>query len=101
MKKQYEEKVKDMKEKRKVKVEAGEDIDIEYKHYPNIVGPRSKYTGLPIWVGKTEATANGTTVNAYCWLKEPYTYSRGRVVTTGRLLKQFGLSTSLAEQVEE
>jgi len=100
MKKTYEEKLKDKEETRTVKAGKAK-VEIAYKHQPNVVGPRSKYTGLPIWVGKTEANANGITVVAFCWLNEPYTYDRGRIVTTGRLMKELGLPTSLAEQVKD
>lgn len=101
----YEEVLKDLKEKRTVKTEDGKEVEVQYEHKPNVV-KRSFETGLPIWVGKTIARGNldgGTEieVEAKCWLKEPYTYSRGRVVSTGRLLKQFKLPTKLADQVKE
>jgi len=101
----YKEYIEDKKEKRKIETPEGV-LEIEYQHYPNLVGRRSKYNGLPIWVGKTHAKAShngGTTVEteAKCWLKEPFTYSRARVVSTGRLLKQLNLPTSLAEKVKD
>jgi hypothetical protein len=104
-KKVYKENIKDATETRTVKTEKG-DVKITYEHTPNVVGKRSKYTGLPIWIGTTKASGSlngGTQVEteAKCWLKEPFTYQRGRVVTTGRLLKELGLPTSLAEQVKD
>lgn len=98
-------KLEDKTEARTVKLDDGRELTVTYLHRPNVVGDRSAYTGLPIWVGETVAKANldgGTEIEtvAYCWLKEPYTYSRGRVVSTGRLLKELHLSTSLAEQVK-
>lgn len=100
----YKEYLRDKEEKRKIETPDGV-LEIKYQHYPNRVGRRSAYNGLPIWVGKTHAIASidgGTTVEteAKCWLKEPFTYSRARVVSTGRLLKQLNLPTSLAEQVK-
>jgi len=98
-------------EERDIKLESGKKLTIKYTHQPNIVGPRSKYTGLPIWIGKTEAHGRivdqhdkpgfAKTSEAFCWLQEPYDYSQARVVTTGRLLKAFNLPTKLAEQVKE
>jgi len=104
-KEKYPEYLEELEETRTLQTEKGE-LEITYKHMPNVVGKRSKHTGLPIWVGTTTAKAsiNGGTAEeteAKCWLNEPFTYSRGRVVSTGRLLKQFGLPTSLAEQVKE
>ena len=101
----YESNLKDLKEERSLSVE-DKKIAIKYKHYPNIVGPRSEYHGVPIWVGKTEAEAfiEGKTVataEARCWLYEPFSYSQARVVVTGRLLKKIHLPTKLAEQVKE
>jgi len=101
----YVESLEDKEEERIVKTEDGKEIAIKYFHKPNVVGRRSVYTGLPIWVGETIAKASidgGTTIEteAKCWLNEPYTYNRGRVVSTGRVLKEFNLSTSLAEQVK-
>ena len=106
MKKTYEEELKDKKEKRTVKTKDGKEVEIEYEHSPNVVGRRSKYTGLPIWVGETSAKGNydgGTEVVtvAKCWLNEPFTYNRGRIVSTGRILKQLGLPTELTEQVKD
>lgn len=106
MKKEYETVFEDLKEKRVLKVGDKKEIEVKYEHRPNVVGPRSKSNGLPIWVGETTATGNldgGTeiTAQAKCWLKEPYDYSQARVVATGRLLKQLGLPTSLAEQVKD
>ena len=103
--KKYEANLETRNEACVILTEDGKKIDIKYRHRPNAVGPRSNYKGLPIWVGETEATAtldNGTEVTAVakCWLKEPFTYSRGRVVSTGRLLKELGLPTKLAMQVE-
>lgn len=106
MKKVYEENLEDeTTEQRTLKTEKGE-LTITYTHTPNVVGKRSKYTGLPIWVGTTHAVGSingGTSIEteSKCWLNEPFTYSRGRVVSTGRLLKQLGLPTSLAEQVKD
>lgn len=82
------------------------EIEIEYEHYPNEVGPRSEYTGLPIWVGKTIASGcldGGTymSVEAKCWLNEPYNFEQAKFIATGRLLKVFNLPTSLACQVKE
>jgi hypothetical protein len=98
-------------EERDIKLESGKTLNIKYTHHPNIVGPRSKYTGLPIWVGKTEALGRLVDQNdkpgfaksseAFCWLQEPYDYSQARVVTTGRLLKAFNQSTKLADQVKD
>jgi len=104
MKRKYE-KVEDKEEARTVKLDDGRELAVTYLHRPNVVGNRSEFTGLPIWVGETVAKASldgGTEIEttAYCWLKEPYTYSRGRVVSTGRLLKELHLPTSLAEQVK-
>ena len=102
--------IKELKETRTIKADANVglkvDLVIEYDHQPNVIGPRSEYNGLPIWVGYTKATASvngGTAIEtvAYCWLKEPFTYSRGRVVSTGRLLKELKLPTYLAKQVKE
>lgn len=99
-------KLEDKKEARTVTLDDGRELAVAYLHRPNVVGDRSAYTGLPIWVGETVAKASldGETeieTTAYCWLREPYTYSRGRVVSTGRLLKKLHLPTLLAEQVEE
>lgn len=90
---------------RKGKLEhIGKVYDIFYTHYPNYVR-RSKYTGLPSVVGKTEATIKGNTGKTYkaeatCWLMEPFTFERGEHVVTGRLLKQIGLPTILASEVK-
>jgi len=104
-KEKYVESLEDKEEERIVKTEDGKEIIIEYFHKPNVVGNRSVCTGLPIWVGETIAKASidgGTEIEtvAKCWLNEPYIYSRGRVVSTGRILKQFKLPTSLVEQVK-
>lgn len=96
----YEENLKDLKEVRKIEVD-GKEIEIQYRHKPNVVGKRSKFTGLPIWVGYTEAECNGKKAQAKCWVGEPYTYSQARVVVTGRILKQMKLPTELAEQVRD
>jgi hypothetical protein len=101
MKKIYKENLKDKKEEKVVKAEDNKEIVVQYKHYPNVVGKRSVYTGLPIWVGKTEAEANGIKAEAKCWVGEPYSYDQARVVVTGRILKQMGLPTKLAEQVRD
>lgn len=98
--------IENKEETRTIKLEDGKEMKVAYEHRPNVVGPRSDYTGLPIWVGQTFAKGSingGTEVEtvANCWLKEPYTYSRGRVVSTGRLLKQLRQPTSLAEQVKD
>lgn len=105
MKEKYKAVLEDLKEKRTVKTEDGKEVEIQYEHYPNVVGPRSIHTGLPIWVGKTEAKGcldGGTSIEteARCWTHEPYAYSQARVVSTGRLLKLLGLPTSLTEQVK-
>ena len=101
--------IKELKETRTIKADESVglkiDLVIEYHHQPNVVGPRSDYTGLPIWVGKTTAKTSvngGTAIEtiAYCWLREPFTYSRGRVVSTGRLLKELEYPTYLAKQVK-
>lgn len=96
----YEEVLRDVRETRTI--DAGvKKIEIEFSHYPNMVGKRSKFTGLPIWVGKTVANAPGATEEALCWVNEPYAYAWGRVVSAGRVLKKLGLSTKLAEQARE
>lgn len=105
-KEKYEVNLKEKQETRTVVTKDKKKLEIEYSHLPNVVGPRSAYTGLPVWVGETTAKGNldgGTEVEtiANCWLKEPFTYSRARVVSTGRLLKQLHLPTSLAEQVKD
>lgn len=84
----------------------GKIVHVKYLHEPNVVGPRSEYTGLPIWVGLTTASTNvdgGTQIDvlAKCWMNEPFQYSQARVVSTGRLLKKLGLPTNLAEKVKE
>lgn len=104
MKEKYEAKLEAKEEKRTIFV-GEKELSLKFYHNPNVVGPRSEHTGLPIWVGETVAKGNldgGTEVEtvAYCWTNEPYTYSRGRVVSTGRLLKQLGLPTLLTDQVK-
>ena len=100
----YEEKYED-KIVRKGKLEhVGKVYDITYTHYPNCVR-RSKYTGLPVAVGKTEATIKGNGGKTYkaeaeCWTLEPFTLERGELVVTGRLLKKIGLKTELAKDVK-
>jgi len=78
---------------------------ITFDHKPNIVGPRSEYNGLPIWIGKTIATAkfDGKTIKkeAFCWLNEPFQYEQARVVCAGRILKAAKLPTALSEQVKD
>lgn len=106
MKEKYEAVLEDREEKRTIKTDDGKEVEVKYKHYPSVVGPRSIHTGLPIWVGKTEANGcldGGTQIDveARCWTHEPYSYSQARVVSTGRLLKQLGLPTNLAEQVKD
>ncbi len=106
MKEKYTAVLEDREEKRIVKTEDGKEIEVKYKHYPNAVGPRSVFKGLPIWIGKTEASGclDGEKkyyVDARCWTNEPFSYSQARVVSTGRLLKILKLPTSLAEQVRE
>jgi len=106
MKEKYIAVLEDREEERVLKTEDGKEVEIKYEHYPSVVGPRSVYTGLPIWVGKTEANGcldGGTSIDveARCWTHEPYSYSQARVVSTGRLLKQLGLPTKLAEQVKD
>ena len=106
MKEKYIAVLEDLTETRTIKISDGKAIEVTYKHYPNIVGSRSIHTGLPIWVGKTEASGcldGGTdqTVEARCWLSEPYSYAQARVIAAGRLLKQLGLPTKLAEQARE
>ena len=105
-KKVYEQNLEDTEEKKIIKTDEGTEILVTFQHYPNIVGPRSKYTGLPIWVGKTvaSATLNGGTsheVEAKCWTHEPFDFSQARVVSAGRLMKEFNLPTLLAEQVKD
>ena len=103
-KKQYETHLQDVDEKRTINVQKQKTVVIEYHHRPNEVGPRSTYTGLPIWVGKTMAEASfgkeHAEAVAYCWMFEPFDYSQARVVVTGRILKKLKFSTSLAEQVK-
>ena len=106
MKQEYEQHLKDKTEENgAVKLDGEKVLEIKYTHYPNVVGPRSRYKGLPIWVGKTEAvgTIDGEVkkVESMCWVNEPFTYERARYVCTGRLLKAFGLPTSLADQIKE
>lgn len=103
--KMYESNLKDLKEERSISTK-DKKIDIKYKHYPNIVGPRSEYHGVPIWVGKTDAEAfidgkQVATAEARCWMYEPFNYAQARVVVTGRILKKLNLPTLLAEQVKE
>ncbi len=96
----YVEVLEDVQETRTI--DAGvKKIEIKFSHYPNVVGTRSKFTGLPIWVGKTVANAPGATGESLCWVNEPYSYAWGRVVATGRVLKKLGLPTDLAEQARE
>lgn len=101
-KEQYNPNLQDLEEERSLKI-GKQKLVIKYYHQPNVVGERNVYNGLPIWVGKTIAKAqyNGKTneAEAKCWLQEPFTYSRARVVTTGRILKQLNLPTNLSEQV--
>lgn len=103
-KNQYETHLRDVDEKREIKIPKQKTVVIEFHHRPNEVGPRSKYTGLPIWVGRTKAEAsNGNKfaeAEAFCWTFEPYDYSQARVVVAGRILKKMKLPTSLAEQVK-
>lgn len=103
-KRQYETSLRDLDEKRTLKVPRLKTLVIEYHHRPNHVGPRSTYTGLPIWVGYTKAEAsdgkNFAEAEAKCWTDEPFDYSQARVVVTGRILKQLKLSTAWAEQVK-
>lgn len=103
-KEMYEANLKDLKEARKIKTFMGE-LTIEYSHEPNVVGERNNYNGLLIWVGKTTAktTVNGKVYESVtkCWVNEPFTYSRARIVATGRLLKKIMLPTEIAEQVRE
>ena len=104
MKKKYETKLEEKEEKRTIYVEKKELL-VTFYHNPNVVGPRSTHTGLPIWVGETVAKGSldgGTVVEtiANCWVNEPYTYTRARVVSAGRLLKQLKLPTELAEQMK-
>jgi len=77
--------------------------EISYTHYPNYVR-RSKFDGLPRSVGKTFAkiVTDGTAyeAEAECWVMEPFTFERGELVVTGRLLKSMGLPTVLAEKVK-
>lgn len=99
-KENYEEKIE-----RNGKLEhMGKLYDLKYIHFPNYV-QRSKYTGLPISVGKTVAKIKGNKGNTYkaeakCWVMEPFTLERGEYVVTGRLLKKIGLPTNLAENVK-
>jgi hypothetical protein len=100
----YEANLKDLQESRKINTFMGE-LTIDYTHEPNVVGERNTYTGLLIWVGKTTAktTVNGKVYEtvAKCWVNEPFTYSRARIVATGRLLKKVMLPTSIADQVKD
>ena len=100
-KKMYIEQLGDVRETRTIDAGNGKKIEIEFSHFPNVVGTRSKFTGLPIWIGKTVANAPGATEESLCWVNEPYSYAWGRVVATGRVLKKLGLPTSLAEQARE
>lgn len=99
-KEKYEEKIE-----RKGTLEHMEKVyDIEYTHFPNYV-QRSRYTGLPTSVGKTVAEIKEKSGKTYkaeakCWVMEPFTFERGEYVVTGRLLKQIGLPTSIAENVK-
>lgn len=95
-----ENEIQKLEETRVVKTQEGREIEVKFVHDPN-VGRRSIYNGMPIWTGQTTAEANGIKVDAKCWAKEPFTYSRARVVTAGRLLKKMGLPTDLAEQVKD
>lgn len=104
-KKIYEQNLKSKKEERTID-DGKHKFVVEYNHYPNAVGPRSKYTGLPIWVGKTIARGpyaddQAKEVVAKCWTDEPFDYDQARFIATGRLLKALGLPTSLADQVKE
>jgi len=101
MKKEYKEDLEDVQETCIIDAGNGKKIEIDFSHFPNVAGKRSKFTGLPIWVGKTKARALGVEAVALCWVKEPYSYERGRYVTAGRILKKLGLPTSLAEQVRK
>jgi len=94
-----ENEIQKLNETRVIKTQKGKEIEIKFVHNPN-VGRRSIITGMPIWSGQTTAEANGIKVDAKCWAKEPFTYARARVVTTGRILKKMGLPTILAEQVK-
>lgn len=103
MNKKYEEYVEEKTETREINTKRGKLV-IEYKHMPNVV-KRSQYTGLPVWIGKTEATGTlngGTAIDteAKCWAHEPWDFSRARVVTTGRILKQLNLPTCWADLVK-
>jgi hypothetical protein len=106
-KEQYETHLQDVDEKREIKIPSTQKtLVIHFHHRPNEVGPRSTYTGLPIWVGRTKAEANGVGLNfveaeAFCWTLEPFDYSQARVVVAGRILKKLKLPTSLTEQVKE
>jgi hypothetical protein len=81
----------------------GELITITFMHYPNYV-KRSAFTGLARSVGRTVAstTRKGTfhSVDTACWVMEPFTFERGEYVSTGRLMKLFGLPTSYADLLE-
>jgi len=100
----YDAILQDKDEKRVIET-SGHKMVIEYHHRPNHVGPRSTYTGLPIWVGYTKAEASDgksfAEDEAKCWTDEPFNYSQARIVVTGRLLKKLNLPTSLAEQIKE
>jgi len=110
MKEKYNDILEDIEELGVINVNQDEKIDISFSHHPNVVGPRSKYTGLPIWVGLTVATAvlrddagvqDKCQTKAFCWINEPFDYSRARIVTAGRALKIFGYPTKLADQVKD
>ena len=104
MKRKYETKLEEKEEKRTIFI-GKKELLITFCHFPNVVGPRSAHTGLPIWVGETIATGSldgGAVVEtiANCWVNEPFSFTRARVVTAGRLLKQLKLPTELADQME-
>jgi len=90
-----------MKEKGTIKTENME-INIVFIHNPSI-GERSPYNGKALWLGDTTANTKvgniSYTAHAKCWIGEPFSYSRGRYISTGRILKEIGLDTKLAKQV--
>jgi len=97
---QYKEKLEYSTEEIRSIIADNQEIEIRYLFEPNIVGPRSKYTGLPIWIGRTTATHGTTGVEIHCAREEPFDVDQAIYIATGKLLKKMNLSTKLAEQVK-
>jgi len=98
---EYKEKLEySTEEVRTILVEEGQRMEIRYVFEPNIVGPRSKYTGLPIWIGRTIATSGKQGVEIYCAREEPFDVDQAIYIATGKLLKKMNLPTQLADQVK-